>query len=97
MSDWGAVHSTVDSVNYGLDMLTGFASSGNHQPYLNEACMKAALCSGDITQKRVDDMAYRIMWPLVAKGVIDDPVKVCPIDFKADADLSQAASGRSAS
>ena len=95
MSDWGAVHSTVDSVNYGLDMLTGFACCGDKQPYLNEANMKAALGSGDITQKRVDDMAYRIMWPLFAKGVIDDPVKVGPIDFKADADVSQTAAEQS--
>jgi beta-glucosidase len=42
-------------------------------------------------------MAHRIMWPLFAKGVIDDPVKVRPIDFKTDADVSQAASGRSTS
>lgn len=95
MSDWGAVHSTVDSVNYGLDMLTGFACCGDKQPWLNEANMKAALGSGDITQKRVDDMAYRIMWPLFAKGVIDDPVKVGPIDFKANADVSQNAAEQS--
>ena len=95
MSDWGAVHSTVDSVNYGLDMLTGFACCGDKQPWLNEANMKAALGSGDITQKRVDDMAYRIMWPLFAKGVIDDPVKVGPINFKANADVSQNAAEQS--
>jgi len=95
MSDWGAVHSTVDAANYGLDMLTGYPCCGDKQPWFSPANMKAALSSGAVTQQRLDDMAYRIMWPLFAKGVIDDPVKVQPIDFKADAAVSQDAAEQS--
>ena len=36
MSDWGAVHSTVDAANDGLDQFTGFCarktSPGSHRP-----------------------------------------------------------------
>ena len=97
MSDWGAVHSTVDSANHGLDMLTGWPCCGDHVPYFNAPTFKAAMDAGDVTQKRLDDMAYRILWPLFAKGVIDDPVKAdaAKIDFKADADVSQNAAEQS--
>ena len=37
--------------------------------------MKAALQSGAIPQRRLDDMVERILWALFAKGAVDDPVK----------------------
>ncbi|MDI7776459.1 glycoside hydrolase family 3 protein [Asticcacaulis sp. EMRT-3] len=94
MSDWGAVHSTVDAANYGLDQMTGFPCCGDGKAYFG-APLKAALADGDVSQKRLDDMATRILWPLFAEGVIDDPVKVAPIDFKADADVAQHAAEQS--
>ncbi|MEI9905166.1 MAG: glycoside hydrolase family 3 N-terminal domain-containing protein [Asticcacaulis sp.] len=81
MSDWGAVHSTVDAANNGLDQMTGYPCCGMKGPWFDAANLKAALAAGDITSKRLDDMAERILWPLFAKGVIDDPAKVGPIDF----------------
>ena len=95
MSDWGAVHSTVDSANHGLDMLTGWPCCGDKVPYFNAPTVKAAVADGDITEARLDDMAERILWPLFAKGVIDDPAVIGPIDFKADADVSQNAAEQS--
>ncbi len=95
MSDWGAVHSTVDAANNGLDQMTGYPCCGMKGPWFDAANLKAAMAAGDITQKRLDDMAERILWPLFAKGVIDDPAKVGPIDFKADADVSQTAAEQS--
>ena len=38
--------------------------------------MKAALQSGEIPQRRLDDMVERILWALFAKGAVDDPVRV---------------------
>jgi len=95
MSDWGAVHSTADAVNGGLDQMTGWPCCGDKVPYFNAPRIKTALADGEITQQRIDDMAMRILWPLFAYGVIDDPVKVGPIDFKADADISQNAAEQS--
>jgi beta-glucosidase len=36
-------------------------------------------------------MATRILWPFFATGTFDDPPKLQPIDFKADAEVSQRA------
>ncbi|HEX7799269.1 MAG TPA: glycoside hydrolase family 3 C-terminal domain-containing protein [Asticcacaulis sp.] len=95
MSDWGAVHSTADAVNGGLDQMTGWPCCGDKVPYFNAPRLKAALADGQITQQRLDDMATRVLWPLFEDGVIDDPVKVGPIDFKADAAVSQDAAEQS--
>ncbi|WP_443751212.1 glycoside hydrolase family 3 C-terminal domain-containing protein [Asticcacaulis solisilvae] len=95
MSDWGAVHSTADAANYGLDQFTGFPCCGDKQPYFAPNVFKAALDKGEIPMARLNDMAERILWPLFSSGVFDDPVKVGPIDFKADADVSQKAAEES--
>jgi beta-glucosidase len=95
MSDWGAVHSTADAANYGLDQFTGFPCCGDKKPWFAPKVFKAALDRGEITMSRLDDMATRILWPLFSSGVFDDPVKAGPIDFKADADVSQKAAEES--
>ncbi|MGN6421769.1 MAG: glycoside hydrolase family 3 protein, partial [Asticcacaulis sp.] len=95
MSDWGAVHSTVDAVNGGLDQMTGWPCCGDKVPYYNAPRIEAALKAGEITQERIDDMATRVLWPLFKYGVIDDPVKAGPIDFRADAQVSLNAADQS--
>ncbi|HWU50828.1 MAG TPA: glycoside hydrolase family 3 C-terminal domain-containing protein [Asticcacaulis sp.] len=95
MSDWGAVHSTADAVNGGLDQMTGWPCCGDKVPWFNAPRLKTALADGEITQQRLDDMAARVLWPLFQYGVIDDPVKTGPIDFKADAAVSQNAAEQS--
>jgi beta-glucosidase len=90
MSDWGAVHSTVDAANDGLDQFTGFCCKED-KPWFGPPAMKAALQSDAIPQKRLDDMVKRILWAMFAKGPVDDPVKVTPIDYAAHAAVSQKA------
>lgn len=94
MSDWGAVHSTVDAANDGLDQFTGFCCVGD-RPWFAAKPFKAALQSGAIPQARLDDMAERILWALFAKGAVDDPVKPAPIDYAAHAAVSQQAAENS--
>jgi beta-glucosidase len=94
MSDWGAVHSTVGAANGGLDQFTGFCCVGD-KPWFAPPAMKAALQSGAIPQARLDDMVTRILWALFAKGPVDDPVKVAPIDYAAHALVSQKAAEES--
>ena len=94
MSDWGAVHSTVGAANDGLDQFTGFCCEGD-KPWFAPPAMKAALQSGAIPQARLDDMVTRILWALFAKGPVDDPVKVTPIDYAAHALVSQKAAENS--
>ena len=89
MSDWGAVHST-GSANDGLDQFTGFCCKED-SPWFAPPAMKLALGSGAIPQARLDDMVERILWALFAKGAVDDPVRFAPIDYAADALVSQNA------
>jgi beta-glucosidase len=93
MSDWGAVHSTA-SANDGLDQFTGFCCAGD-KPWFAPPAMKAALQSGLIPQSRLDNMVERILWALFAKGAVDHPVKVAPIDYEAHAAVSQKAAEES--
>lgn len=90
MSDWGAVHSTVEAANNGLDQFTGFCCVTD-KPWFGPNQIKAALSEGLISQSRLDDMATRIVWALFAKGAVDDPVKPAPIDFAAHAKVAQQA------
>jgi beta-glucosidase len=91
MADWGAVHSTADAANYGLDQFTGYPCCNHHGPFYSSKYFKAALENQDVSMKRLDDMATRILWPFFATGTFDDPAKVGKIDFKAHAEVSQQA------
>jgi beta-glucosidase len=93
MSDWGAVHSTGAAMD-GLDQFTGFCCATD-QPWFAPPAMKAALQSGQLTQQRLDDMVERILWALFAKGPANDPVKVTPIDYAANAAVAQRAAEQS--
>jgi beta-glucosidase len=87
MSDWGAVHSTVDSANHGLDQESG--SIFDDQPYF-AAPLKAAIEQGAVSQKRLDDMVRRILRSMFAKGVVDYPLpENSTIDFAAHAIVSR--------
>ena len=95
MADWGAVHSTADAANNGLDQFTGYPCCGMHGPFFAAKPFKAALDADQIPMARLDDMATRILWPLFATGVFDDPAKVTAINFKADFAVSQKAAEES--
>jgi beta-glucosidase len=94
MSDWGAVHSTVGAVNGGLDQFTGFCCVAD-KPWFAPPMFKAALRSGEVSTRRLDDMVERILWALFAKGAVDNPVKAAPIDYAANARVSQKAAEES--
>ena len=44
---------------------------------------------------RLDDMVGRVLWALFAKGAVDNPVKIAPIDYAANAKVSQKAAEES--
>ena len=94
MSDWGAVHSTAGAANDGLDQFTGFCCATD-KGWFSPPAMKAALASGAISQRRLDDMAERILWALFDKGAVDHPVTRAPIDYAAHALVSQKAAEES--
>ncbi len=89
MSDWGAVHSTANAANAGLDQESGYGL----QMAANFAAEKlqSALDSGEISQQRIDLMVTRILRSMFAHGLIDNPVSADnPIDFTANRAVSQA-------
>lgn len=92
MSDWGAVHSTVQDANGGLDQQSGFPF--DKVPYFAKP-LKDALDDGSVPQARLDDMVRRILWAMFDKGVVDHPVQAGPIDYAAHAQVSQAAAEQS--
>ncbi len=88
MSDWGALHSAAPAANAGLDQ----ESAGrpfDRQPYF-DAELRAALAGGALSAARLDDMVERILHSLFATGAVDYPVAEAPIDFAADAQVTQA-------
>jgi len=87
MSDWGATHSTARAAMAGLDQQSGYPF--DDQPYFGELLLKA-VASGDLKEERLTEMARRIVRTLFAKGVIDYPVKIVPIDLQAHAHITRA-------
>jgi beta-glucosidase len=89
MSDWGAVHSTVDAANHGLDQES--AASFDRAPYFREP-LRQAVAEGTVSQDRLDDMVRRILRSLFAKGLVDHPVVDQPdrIDYAAHGLVSRA-------
>jgi beta-glucosidase len=87
MSDWGATHSTAKAALSGLDQQSGYPF--DDQPYFGELMLKA-IANGELKEEKLTEMARRIVRTLFAKGVIDYPVKIAPIDLKAHAHVTRA-------
>jgi beta-glucosidase len=73
MSDFGSVHSTAESLNAGLDQEL------NRPVWFTPARLDAALAAGEITQKRIDEAAYRVVHSYIAGGLFDHPVPATPV------------------
>jgi len=65
MSDWGAVHSTVPTINAGLDleMPTNI--------FLNPQALKKALESNQIQEAQIDEAVRRLLRVMFLAGIID--------------------------
>ena len=82
MSDWGAMHSTVEAARAGLDQESG--ADWDSRIFFGEP-LAVALAEGSVPAARLDAMAHRILRTMFAHGVIDDPPAVKPLDTAADA------------
>ncbi|MDA3914258.1 glycoside hydrolase family 3 protein, partial [Oleiagrimonas sp.] len=87
MSDWGAVHSTVQAANAGLDQESA-AREFDKEIYFGKP-LQSAIADGKVQQSRVDDMVHRILRSMFAVGVFDHPPRKRPIDFAADTRVAQ--------
>ena len=93
MSDWGATHSTVKAANAGLDQQSGYPF--DDQPFFGDLLLKA-VAGGELGEARLDGDGASHPRTMFAKGVVDHPVAIGPIDFKAHAEVSRAAGARAA-
>ncbi len=76
LSDWGGVHSTIESANNGLDQESARDFDG--KDFFGPA-LKKAIADGKVSKDRLHDMAHRILRSMIANGLFDDPpVKGAP-------------------
>lgn len=90
MSDWGAVYSTVQSANAGLDQESA-AEDFDGVDYFG-ALLEKAVQTGAVSQARLDDMVLRILRSYFAVGLVDDhprPLDDESIDFEAHAEVTR--------
>lgn len=66
LSDFGAVHDTVASLNNGLDMETGARA------FYTPATIGAAVDSGQVTMATVEEHVHRILRTMFAIGLFED-------------------------
>jgi len=89
MSDWGAVHSAAKSALAGLDQESA-GERFDKEVYFDKP-LREAVAKGEVPQSRIDDMVHRILRSFFAVGAFEHPAKDAPIDFAADAKVSQRA------
>ena len=68
MSDFGAVHTTVESLVNGLDLEL------NRPRYFSPANLNAALTAGTITEEQIAASARRVIRAYIAPGLFDQPL-----------------------
>lgn len=86
MSDWGGVHSTAKAANAGLDQQSG--QELDKEVYFG-APLKAAVQSGAVPQKRLDDMVARYLAGLISSGAYDKSATAAEIPYARNADVAQ--------
>ena len=68
MSDFGAVHSTYQSLNAGLDQEL------NRPRFYTPATIGAALDAGQVSRGQIDEAAFRVVRAYIANGLFDHPL-----------------------
>ena len=86
LSDWGAVHSTVDAANNGLDQESSYTH--DRADYFGQA-LAQAIDAGTVPETRLYDMVHRILRTMFAKGLFDHPIVKQPINAMADLAVAQ--------
>ncbi|WP_431634931.1 beta-glucosidase family protein [Dyella sp. KULCS107] len=89
MSDWGAVHSAAKAAMAGLDQQSA-GERFDKEVYFDKP-LREAVAKGEVPQSRIDDMVHRIVRAFFAVGAFEHPAKEAPIDYAADAKVSQRA------
>ncbi|MET1039288.1 MAG: glycoside hydrolase family 3 C-terminal domain-containing protein [Aeromicrobium sp.] len=87
MSDYNATPSTAPAANAGLDQEQpgdqgpGTANFGER--------LVAAVAAGEVSMERLDDMARRILRPMIGLGLFEDPPTVGPVDVERNSAIAR--------
>lgn len=87
MSDWGAVPDPTAAALAGMDQESG----EELDQLMFKRTIADSIAQGQIPDKRLDDMARRILREMFAIGVMDDPPTKTPIDYVADTKVAERA------
>lgn len=96
MSDYGATHSTAPAILAGLDQ----EMPGNFTPNVGPGTcffcgpLLDAVRSGQVPVSRVDDAVLRILRPMVALGLLDNPATVRPLPEAQNSAFARSVSER---
>ncbi|MCW2840541.1 MAG: Beta-glucosidase [Aeromicrobium sp.] len=82
MSDYNATPSTAEAANAGLDQEQP-GDQGPGSANFGERLV-AAVEAGEVSMDRLDDMARRILRPMVGLGLFENPPQIGPIDVGRD-------------
>ncbi|WP_228507634.1 glycoside hydrolase family 3 C-terminal domain-containing protein [Herbiconiux sp. VKM Ac-1786] len=74
VSDFGAVHSTADALNAGLDQEL------NRPIHYTPALLDAALADGSLAEATVDTAAHNVVKSYIRAGLFDRPAPATPVD-----------------
>jgi beta-glucosidase len=81
MSDWGAVHSTVPTLNAGLDIEMPVGR------FLRRALVMSAVENGDVTETAINDKIRRLLRAMLALRLFDKTDPVPALDSTTHRDL----------
>ena len=70
LSDWAAVHTTVEAANAGLDLEMGTDSTYNRYYFADK--LLAAVESGEVSEKVINDKVRHILWVMHNIKALDD-------------------------
>ena len=87
MSDYNATPSTVPAANNGLDQEQP-GDQGPGSANFGERLL-AAVQAGEVSMERLDDMARRILRPMIGLGLFDEPPQPGPIDVERDSAIAR--------
>ena len=73
VSDFGAVHSTAESLNAGLDQEL------NRPIYYTPTLIDAAVADGSVSADTIDTAAYNVVRSYIAAGLFDTPAPATPV------------------
>lgn len=87
MSDYNATPSTVQAANNGLDQEQP-GDQGPGSANFGERLV-AAVAAGQVSMARLDDMARRILRPMIGLGLFDELPSIAPIEVERDSAIAR--------